>query len=329
MRHHASLAALLALTAACRTAEDRRAELEGDSPRLVRQVGDLSGPESVRYDPERDVWYVSAMRLYGSWKDDNGYIVELSAADLDSSKVLVAGGQGGVTLHAPKGMALRGDTLWVTDIDVVRGFHRVSGAPLATIDLRAFRPTLLNDIAVAPDGTIRVTDTGIVMSYKGVVSDTTGDRVFVIGKDRRVTALPAAHPYPKPNGITWDAAHDRWLVVTFDDFNSVLYAMSAGSDTTRTKLASGLGRWDGVELLADGRALVTSWNDSSLHVIDSAGTVTPLVRRLPAPADLGVDTRRHHVAVPLSTEGRVEIWALPRARRALASRAETTDARTP
>ena len=302
---------LLALAAlACRVPADRRAEREGPGPRLVRQVGGFRGPESVRYDPERDVYYVSNMVLYGSWKDDNGYIVEIAAGDLDSARVLVQGGAGGVTLHAPKGMAIHGDTLWVADIDVLRGFHRVTGAPLATIDFAAHRPTLLNDVAVGPDGTIRVTDTGIVMSYRGVVSDTTGDRVFVVGPGGRITALPAAHPYPKPNGITWDARRDRWLVVTFDDFHSVLYAMH-DSDTARTKLASGHGRWDGVEVLPDGRVAVTSWSDSTVTVVDAEGRASPLVRRQPAPADLGVDTRRNRIAVPLSTEGRVEIWALP------------------
>ena len=313
---------LLLATLACRTPTDRRAEFEGPGPHLVRQVGNFSGPESVRYDHERDVYYVSSMVLYGSWKDDNGYIVALDAGRLDSGKVLVQGGRHGVTLHAPKGMAIQGDTLWVADIDVLRGFHRVSGAPVATVDLTPFRPTLLNDVAVGPDGTIRVTDTGIVMSYKGVIADTTGDRVFVIGRDRRVTELPAAHPYPKPNGITWDDARDRWLVVTFDDFNSVLYAMRDGPDTARTRIATGHGRWDGVEALADGRVLVTSWSDSTLSVVDPSGRVTPLVRHLPAPADLGVDTRRNRVAVPLSTEGRVEIWALPEPPRATIARRE-------
>src|SRR5256886_13499427 len=32
----------------------------------------------------------------------------------------IEGGHNGVTLHAPKGLALLGDTLWVADIDVVR-----------------------------------------------------------------------------------------------------------------------------------------------------------------------------------------------------------------
>lgn len=71
-------------------------------------------------------------------------------------------------LNAPKGMAVQGDTLWVADIDVVRGFNRETGAPLRTITF-PMPVTLLNDIAVAPDGTMYVTATGIAMTDKGVL----------------------------------------------------------------------------------------------------------------------------------------------------------------
>src|SRR2546422_7709536 len=40
----------------------------------------------------------------------------------------IEGGHSGVTLNAPKGLAIRGDTLWVADIDVVRAFDARTGA---------------------------------------------------------------------------------------------------------------------------------------------------------------------------------------------------------
>jgi hypothetical protein len=41
------------------------------------------------------------------------------------------------------------------------------------------------------------------------------------------------------------------------------------------------------------------------------GTVTPVTGGLPSPADIGVDTKRNRVAVPLLMENRVEFRALP------------------
>ncbi len=329
-RRGATLALLAGAASApgCARADGRPVDEGGGTGRAaarrVATVIDFHAPESVRYDPELDVFYVSNIYLYGSVKDGNGFITVLDAADIGRGRVLAQGGVNGVTLHAPKGMALTGDTLWVADIDVVRGFHRVTGAPLATIDFASVRPTLLNDVAAAPDGSLRVTDTGIIMSPKGVVYDTTGDRVFRVGRGagvgagaaREIAEHAGARSFAKPNGIAWDAHGKRWLVVTFGPFSSGLFAMAEGDarDTTRTPLATGNGRWDGVEALPDGRILLSSWSDSTVHLveeIDGRMEMRPLVRRVPHPADIGVDTRRNRVAIPLANAGRVEVWTIP------------------
>jgi len=307
------VAALCALTgaAACGTAEAR------DTPPAARKLHVIQGlgfPESVRYDPDQDVYFISNMAGPGSLKDGNGFIVRIRASDLSRAEVLVEGGRNGAVLDAPKGMALRGDTLWVTDIDVLRGFHRRTGAPLATIDLRPHRAVLLNDVAVGPDGSLHVTDTGIAMTDKGVMYRG-GDKIFVIGPDRAVSLLAQGADLGRPNGITWDPAGRRWIVVSFDPFRSEVYAVAPGQavprgQEARTVLLRGLGKFDGVERLADGRLLVTCWSDSSLHLV-TGGTSQRIIRDLWQPADLGVDTRRNRVAIPLVLQGRVEIWELP------------------
>jgi hypothetical protein len=76
-------------------------------------------------------------------------------------------------------MAIAGDTLCVADIDKLRGFDRMTGAPIATIDFAPQGATLLNDVAVGP-GDLRVTDTGIRMDDKGTTSS-----------DRRVSSPSA------------------------------------------------------------------------------------------------------------------------------------------
>ena len=99
----------------------------------------------------------------------------------------------------------------------------------------------------------------------------------------------------------------RWLYVNFAPFAS---AVSALSDDKVIEMDRGPGKFDGVEALADGRILFTCWNDSSLHVFAN-GRDQRLIRNLPQPADIGVDTRRGRVAIPLSGAGRVEVWTLP------------------
>jgi hypothetical protein len=69
------------------------------------------------------------------------------------------------------------------------------------------------------------------------------------------------------------------------------------------------GRFDGVEVLADGRVLVASQADSSLHLFEQA-------RPRDRPHGGGGGHRGGHAAppraVPYIALNRVELWALPR-----------------
>ncbi len=182
------LCALLALgLCACGSAEARDAPLA----RKLHVVQGLGFPESVRHYPDQDVYFVSNMVGAGSVKDGNGYIARILAATLGPVTIVARGGTGGVVLDAPKGMAIQGDTLWVADIDVLRGFHRRTGVPVATLELRPHSSMLLNDIAVGPDGTMRVTDTGIAMTPNGILYHG-ADKIFAVGPDAPCRCCRAA-----------------------------------------------------------------------------------------------------------------------------------------
>lgn len=309
------LCCMLALTACTPSARDpetyRTVTLSADTLEIhsmVKRVAALGGfrqPESAQYDSAQDVFFVSNMQGAGSAKDGNGYIVRVRASDLDRVELFAAGGQRGVTLDAPKGMAISGDTLWVADIDVVRGFDRRTGAPRAEYDLRPQGARLLNAIAVGPDGTLYVTDSGITMTDKGIRYPR-GDRVFAL-RSGTIRTLAAGPELRLPNGIDWDERGNRLVVASFHPLKSEVYALDAGG--ARTVLATGPGRFDGLQVLPDGRILTTSWNDHSLHLIDGESHER-IATHLVQPADIGLDTRRNRVLVPLVLYGQVEVWQL-------------------
>jgi hypothetical protein len=283
----------------------------GVSTSEARFVVNLTGfqdPESVRYDAEQDAYFVSNMTGNGSDKDGNGYIVRIAAESPYGGTVLVRGGADGVTLHAPKGMALHGDTLWVADIDVLRGFDRRTGARLAEIDFAPRGAVMLNDVAVAPDGTLRVTDTGIMMKYVGI-AHTGPDRIFKVGPNAAITEVASGLALRQPNGIAWDSAGNRWVVVSFDTFVGEVATFPRDGGERRVLHRSSRGRFDGLVVLPNGASVYTSWMDSSVHVLRD-GKDRVLLREVPEAADLGLDTRRMRLAVPLAMLGRVQLWAL-------------------
>lgn len=304
-----SLLVVALLVAACGRAEDQAAQAAPDSaaaatPARVAAADGFATPESAVHDAAQDTWFVSNINGSPVARDNNGFISRLTADGAIDSLHFVQGGRAGVTLHAPKGLAITGDTLWVTDIDAVRGFLRTSGVPVAAVEFGK-RARFLNDLAVGPDGALYVTDTGIGLDAKGAVQHPGPDRVYRIGPDRVISVVAEGDSLAWPNGITWDPA-GRFLLVPFGGTSLLAWA----PDSAPKAIGTGPGQQDGVEVMPDGRVLVSSWADSSVFVAGSGGN-TRLITGVPSPADIGLDRGRSRVAIPLFMANRVELWSIP------------------
>src|SRR5690606_25036667 len=210
------------------------------------------------------VYFVSNMVGAGSVKDSVGYLAVFSAGNPANVRTFVTSGVGGVLLHAPKGLALQGDTLWVADIDVVRGLHRLTGAPVAEIDLEPYGARLLNAAAVDSAGTLYVTDSGIVMAPEGVHYPG-GGKIFAI-RNGTISIVAEGEALLHPNGIRWDAGGERLIVAGFHPFGTEAYALLPNG-SGRTVLAHGPGRFDGIQVAPDGAIFVSSWSDSSIYMV--------------------------------------------------------------
>src|SRR6478672_7313382 len=130
------------------------------TPSKLGETPAMKTPESVRYDSDLDVFFVSNINGNPSQHDGNGFIAVVRADSTGVMKMLVESGKNGVTLDAPKGLAVVGDTLWVADINHMRAFNKRTGAKVADIDLSSQHAMFLNDVAVGGDGAVYVTDTG-------------------------------------------------------------------------------------------------------------------------------------------------------------------------
>ena len=67
---------------------------------------------------------------------------------------------------------------------------------------------------------------------------------------------------------------------------------------------------DGVELLADGRLIITSQAKKAL-IVHRGDEETVVSGFDGGAADFGVDTRRHRLAIPLYDKNVVQFWDLP------------------
>src|SRR5881398_3447690 len=107
-------------------------------------------PESVLHDPVQDIYFVSNINGSPTAKDNNGFISRVKPDGAVENPKFIEGGRTGITLNAPKGLALAGDTLWVADIDAVRAFNAKTGAPIDSVSLSKLGAVFLNDVVVVP-----------------------------------------------------------------------------------------------------------------------------------------------------------------------------------
>lgn len=277
------------------------------------RIGETSGfdsPESAVFDSTRNVWYVSNVGGDAFAKDHNGFISRLGADGTLDSLHFIKSGVNGAVLDGPKGLALHGDTIWAADIDVARAFDRNTGKPLATVDLRPLHALLLNAIAIGPDGRVYITDTAVQPGPGGNPKKAGIDKIFVIGPGLKAAVAVQDSAMEGADGISWDAARKRFLIVGFT--GKAITAWTPGA-TRVQQVASGAGQFDGCEWLPDGRTIVSSWADSSLYVLRGDSLTRVVAGGLPSPADLHIDHRTMRLAVPLLSQNRVEFYQVPRA----------------
>jgi sugar lactone lactonase YvrE len=264
------------------------------APRRLAVVDQgLAQPEALSYAASVDAYFVSNINGDIGVKKGNGFITRIRGDGTVDSLHFIQGGRDGVTLNAPMGSRVKGDTLWVLDVDVLRGFNVRTGAPVAAIDFGKFQPAFLNDVAIGPDGDFYVTDTK-------------ANRILHVGRDRVPTEVLTSPSLALPDGIDWDPKRHELVLAPFG--GTAVQRWKPGASQP-TDVAPGKGKFDGVEIERDGTIYITSWNDSSVSVL-AGSTLERRISGLPAPADVSYDSRRHRVGIVSLMANRFELWTI-------------------
>lgn len=262
--------------------------------KAIRVVSDQAAtgfayPESVAYDPQAKVLYVSQFgsELKPTQKDGKGRISKVSlTGKVLEEQFLPASGD---ILHKRKGIWVEDGRLWVTDIDVVWVFD---------LKTRRGRKVELPGIKFANDPAV-----GANVLY---VSDNRGDQLYRVEPadfldtkgDPKVTLVFSGKSV-NPNGL-YPARDGSLLMVGFMSPEQArgIYSLSAGGEIKA--LSKDLGRLDGVFQMDDGTLLVTDWNSGSLFRWSSKSGVETLASGFKGPADFCVvpETNGFLVVVP-------------------------------
>ncbi|HSK17581.1 MAG TPA: SMP-30/gluconolactonase/LRE family protein [Longimicrobiales bacterium] len=292
------------LLAACAQTDDNAATVEADTAGDAAATASLTSiadvgfqtPESVLYDEQADVYIVSNINGEPLGADGNGFISRVRPTGAVESLKWIDGEADGITLNAPKGMALSGDTLFVADIDSVRAFHRTTGEPLGARGIAG--ASFLNDLTTGPDGALYVTDTGMDASFSPTGTDAI-HRFDATGSQ----SFAGAPDLAAPNGIVADDG--GIIVVGFG--GPVVQRIAAGGGTPDSVATLPAGQLDGVVRTSDGTLFVSSWEGQAVYRVSPDGAVSTVVENVEAPADIGWDTRRQRLLIPLFNGNRIEV----------------------
>ncbi len=265
------------------------AEWDGKTPLSLTEG--FQTPESVLHDTDADVYLVSNINGEPLGTDDNGFISKVTPDGKIAELKWIDGAKENIKLDAPKGMAITGGLLYVADITNVRTFDAKTGEPKG--DIKIDGATFLNDAAAAPDGGVYVTDSGLDAKF----APTGTDAVWKIGKDGKAKAMIKDKSLGGPNGITAGDAGSVW-VVTFG--SGEIYKVDAkGKKQAGQKLPKG--QLDGIVVLDGGDVLVSSWEGSAIYRGQPGKEWKPVVENVKSPADIGHDSKRHRILIPIFT----------------------------
>lgn len=277
------------------------AEVAKPAPTPIFRVTEgVATPESVLYDEAGDRYLVSNINGKPDGVDNNGYITELSPDGKVLKEKFIAGGVGKTKLDAPKGSGISAGVLYVSDISVVRMFDLKTGSPKGEIAVPG--ATFLNDIAVAKDGRVFVSDSGIKAGASGF-EPTGTDAVYVIEKGKLKT-VAKSKDLGGPNGLV---AVDNGVLVNTFNADEVYRLDEKGEKRDATKVPSG--GLDGMALFADG-LFVSSWKGSAIYRGSLGGKFELAFSGLAGAADFGIDSKRKRILVPRFLDNAVEAYDL-------------------
>lgn len=246
------------------------------SQQPILRVGQMQVPESVCFDPESRLAYVSNIVGEGWEKDYSGFITRLKP---DGSVDVLRWRERtpDAVLSAPKGMCLLEGSLYVADIDMVHRFALEDGEAQTLVVQGAAR---LNDMC---------TDGESVYA-----SDTETGKVWKLSAD--LSEASSFEGVPSINGIA--VAEGRFYAVSWDEPD--VYELDPTG--ARPARAFGVGgefvNLDGIEVLADGCMVISDFIGNKIGLVAADGKSAKVILETKTPADIGLDREGGRLFIP-------------------------------
>jgi SMP-30/Gluconolactonase/LRE-like region len=242
----------------------------------------LAKPESTLFHEGKI--YVS---LIGQEQKNDGAIVTVGSRGNVTGTLVRA--SRATRLGDPKGMAIKGSTLWVTDVTKIRSFALKTGAAGRVVDLSA-SARFLNDLAVDRQGNLWASDSGTNTLYR-------------VSSAGRVTRLRLPNRFAVPNGVALHpGTREIWFVTDPESGAAQVGRVTGAGKVLRVKASSRFEHLDGLAFV--GRtAYFSDYQTGSIWKLSADGKLTRRAVLAGSPADISYAAGLKRLLVPLIEGG--------------------------
>lgn len=198
----------------------------------------LLTPESVLYDKERDVIYVSNVNMNPWEKDGNGFLSKIDTEGNILELEWITGFDG------PKGLGLVGNKLFIADQDKLVEVDVNEGVIVKKHEFP--EGTRLNDITTGDDGTVYTSSSATEEVFKWK----DGEFEIIVDGD-----------LGRPNGLFFEPGKLLMLTSNSGEFKNI--DLNTKEIST---LADGFGAGDGLEATGTGDYIASNWQGQLFYV---------------------------------------------------------------
>ena len=265
--------------------------LLGVAPRSgwTHPITNLQSPQSFIAHPSGEGYFIANANGDPGVADNNGFISKLNRDGELLDRHFIQGGHADTILHSPNGMAVVGQTLYVADLDGIRGFHAQSGKATVTVSLSAFHVEELTDLIA--DGADQL-----------FVLDTAGAAIYQIDTrhDHAVSLYLQHEDLASPRGLAVHPRSGRLLVASFDKGTVMEIAEDRTiTETISNSLFSGKFRnLSGIDFDQFGNMYLSDVTAGKVWRVHPNRSMQVIAEFLISPSTVKIDRRNHRILVP-------------------------------
>lgn len=254
-------------------------------------VTELQSPYSFVTSQSGKEYFISSVNGDPETADNNGFITKLDANGKLLNLKFIQGGKADVTLHAPKGMALVDQTLYVADLDQLRAFDINSGKSVATIPIAGAAtqaPAHLTDVAYDGKGLLYCSDQKANRIYRIELAT---QKVSILITDPHLAGPTGLAVHPRSGqliAVSWDKG--KIFEISPEGAMSELFSNGFFSSRFANLRGVDFDRWGNMYVsdFTTGKVWRMTW-DKRFQVI---------AEYLPSPGDISIDRTNNLILVP-------------------------------